>query len=182
MLSDFLKNCPATIQWSVHVCYNQHMITWFTTTYIGKIMATFLISMVPIIELRGALPIGVSMGLPPLTALGVSIVGNMVPVPFIIIFIRRILDWMHKFEKFDRIATRVEAKAAKGGEKLVKYEMFGLFLLVAVPLPGTGAWTGSLVAALFDLRLKNAIPIIFAGVLTAGVIVFLITYGVVAIA
>ena len=158
------------------------MITWFTTTYIGKIMATFLISMVPIIELRGALPIGVSMGLPPLTALGVSIVGNMVPVPFIIIFIRRILDWMHKFEKFDRIATRVEAKAAKGGEKLVKYEMFGLFLLVAVPLPGTGAWTGSLVAALFDLRLKNAIPIIFAGVLTAGVIVFLITYGVVAIA
>ena len=145
-------------------------------------MATFLISMVPIIELRGALPIGVSMGLPPLTALGVSIVGNMVPVPFIIIFIRRILDWMHKFEKFDRIATRVEAKAAKGGEKLVKYEMFGLFLLVAVPLPGTGAWTGSLVAALFDLRLKNAIPIIFAGVLTAGVIVFLITYGVVAIA
>ena len=158
------------------------MITWFTTTYIGKILATFLISMVPIIELRGALPIGVSMGLPPLTALGVSIVGNMVPVPFIIIFIRRILDWMHKFEKFDRIATRVEAKAAKGGEKLVKYEMFGLFLLVAVPLPGTGAWTGSLVAALFDLRLKNAIPIIFAGVLTAGVIVFLITYGVVAIA
>lgn len=158
------------------------MITWFTTTYAGKILVTFLISMVPVIELRGALPIGVGMGLPPLTALIVSIVGNMVPVPFIIIFIRRILDWMHRFETFDRIATKLEAKAAKGGEKIVKYEMFGLFLLVAIPLPGTGAWTGSLVAAFFDLRLKNAVPVIFLGVIAAGIVVFLITYGVVAVA
>ena len=112
----------------------------------------------------------------------VSIIGNMVPVPFIIIFIRRILDWMHRFEKFDRIATKMEEKAAKGGEKLVKYEMFGLFLLVAIPLPGTGAWTGSLVAAFFDLRLRNAVPVIFAGVVAAGIVVFLITYGVVAVA
>ena len=102
--------------------------------------------------------------------------------PFIIIFIRRILDWMHRFEKFDRIATKMEEKAARGGEKLVKYEMFGLFLLVAVPLPGTGAWTGSLVAAFFDLRLRNAVPVIFAGVVAAGIVVFLITYGVVAVA
>lgn len=159
-----------------------YMITWLTTTYAGKILVTFLISMVPVIELRGALPIGVGMGLAPMTALIVSIIGNMVPVPFIIIFIRRILDWMHRFEKFDRIATKLEAKAAKGGEKLVKYELFGLFLLVAVPLPGTGAWTGSLVAALFDLRLKNAVPVIFAGVVAAGIVVFLITYGVVAVA
>ncbi len=158
------------------------MITWFTTTYAGKILATFLISMVPIIELRGALPIGVGMGLPPLTALIVSIIGNMVPVPFIILFIRKILDWMHRFETFDRIATKLEAKAEKGGEKIVKYEMFGLFLLVAIPLPGTGAWTGSLVAAFFNLRLKNAVPVIFLGVIAAGIVVFLITYGVVAIA
>ena len=158
------------------------MITWFTTTYAGKLLATFLISMVPVIELRGALPIGVGMGLSPVTALIVSIIGNMVPVPFIIIFIRRILAWMHRFEKFDKIATKLEEKAAKGGEKLVKYEMFGLFLLVAVPLPGTGAWTGSLVAALFDLSLKNSVPTIFAGVITAGLIVFFITYGVVLIA
>ncbi|MCR5035570.1 MAG: small multi-drug export protein [Clostridia bacterium] len=138
--------------------------------------------MVPIIELRGALPIGVGMGLPPLTALIVSIIGNMVPVPFIILFIRKILDWMHRFETFDRIATKLEAKAEKGGEKIVKYEMFGLFLLVAIPLPGTGAWTGSLVAAFFNLRLKNAVPVIFLGVIAAGIVVFLITYGVVAIA
>ncbi len=158
------------------------MITWFTTTYTGKLLATFLISMVPVIELRGALPIGVGMGLSPVTALIVSIVGNMVPVPFIIIFIRRILNWMHRFEKFDRIATKMEEKAAKGGEKIVKYEMFGLFLLVAVPLPGTGAWTGSLVAAFFNLRLRNAVPVIFAGVVAAGIVVFLVTYGVVAVA
>ena len=157
------------------------MITWFTTTYTGKLLATFLISMVPVIELRGALPIGVGMGLSPVTALVVSIIGNMVPVPFIIIFIRRILNWMHRFEKFDRIATKLEDKAAKGGEKIVKYEMFGLFLLVAVPLPGTGAWTGSLVAAFFNLRLRNAVPVIFAGVVAAGIVVFLVTYGVVAV-
>ena len=166
----------------VFMCYNLPMITWFTTTYAGKLLATFLISMVPVIELRGALPIGVGMGLSPVTALIVSIIGNMVPVPFIIIFIRRILNWMHRFEKFDRIATRMEEKAAKGGEKIVKYEMFGLFLLVAVPLPGTGAWTGSLVAAFFDLRLRNAVPIILAGVVAAGIVVFLVTYGVVTVA
>lgn len=137
--------------------------------------------MVPVIELRGALPIGVGMGLSPWLALCVSIVGNIIPVPFIIIFIRRIFEWMHRFKTFDRIATKFEQKAEKAGDKLVKYESFGLFLLVAVPLPGTGAWTGALVAALFDLRLKRAFPIIVAGVITAGLIVFFITYGVVLI-
>lgn len=158
------------------------MITWLTTTYIGKLLCTFLLAMVPVIELRGALPIGVGMGLDPVTALMVSIIGNMVPVPFIILFIRKILDWMHRFEKFDKIASRLEARAEKAGDKLVKYEMLGLFILVAIPLPGTGAWTGSLVAALFDLRLRNAVPVIFAGVVAAGLIVFFITYGVVLIA
>ena len=135
--------------------------------------------MVPVIELRGALPIGVGMGLNPWVALCVSIVGNMVPVPFIILFIRRILNWMKKFDGFRRIAQRMEEKAERNGDKLIKYEALGLFLLVAIPLPGTGAWTGSLVAAFFDLRLKTAVPIIFAGVVAAGLVVFFITYGVV---
>lgn len=158
------------------------MITCLTTTYIGKMLCTFFLAMVPIIELRGALPIGVAMGLPPVVALIVSIIGNLVPVPFILLLIRKILNWMHRFEKFDKIANRLEAKAAKAGDKLVKYEMFGLFLLVAIPLPGTGAWTGSLVAALFDLRMKNALPMIILGVIAAGLLVFFITYGVVLIA
>lgn len=138
--------------------------------------------MVPVIELRGALPIGVGMGLSPEVALIVSLIGNMVPVPFVLLLIRKILQWMHRFKTFDRFANFLEAKAEKAGDKLVKYEMFGLFLLVAVPLPGTGAYTGSLVAALFDLRFKNAVPVIYAGVLVAGIVVFLITYGVVLVA
>ena len=158
------------------------MITWLTSTYIGKILCTFFIAMVPVIELRGALPIGVGLGLTPVTALIVSVLGNMVPVPFILLLIRKVLTWMHRFDKFDKIANKLEEKAARGGEKLVKYEMFGLFVLVAIPLPGTGAWTGALVAAIFDLRFRNALPMIFLGVVAAGLIVFSITYGVVLIA
>ncbi len=138
--------------------------------------------MVPVIELRGALPSGVAMGLSPWTAFAVSVIGNMVPVPFIILFIRRILDWMKRFEKFRQIAEKLENKAKKHEDKIVKYEALGLFILVALPLPGTGAWTGSLVAAIFDLRLRSAVPVIFAGVVTAGLIVLFITYGVVLIA
>ena len=139
-------------------------------------------SMVPIIELRGALPSGVAMGLSPWTAFAVSVIGNMVPVPFIILFIRRILDWMKRFDTFRRFAEKLEAKAQKHEDKIQKYEALGLFILVALPLPGTGAWTGSLVAAIFAIRLKSAVPVIFAGVITAGLIVLFITYGVVLIA
>ena len=148
-------------------------------TLAGKILITFFTSMVPVIELRGALPAGVAMGLDPWVAFAVSVVGNMVPVPFIILFIRKILDWMKRFEKFRRLVEKIENKAKKHEDRIVKYEALGLFLLVAVPLPGTGAWTGSLVAALFDLRLKSAVPVIFAGVVTAGLVVLFVTYGVV---
>ena len=150
-------------------------------TVIGKLILTFLVAMVPVLELRAALPFGVGLGLEPWMALVASILGNMVPVPFIILFIRYILEWMKKFEKFRRIAEMLEAKAKKHEDKIVKYEALGLFILVAIPLPGTGAWTGSLVAALFDIRLRTAVPVIFCGVAAAGIVVFLITYGVVAI-
>ena len=150
-------------------------------TVIGKLILTFLAAMVPVLELRAALPFGVRLGLDPWMALVASILGNMVPVPFIILFIRYILEWMKRFEKFRRIAERLEAKAKKHEDKIVKYEALGLFILVAIPLPGTGAWTGSLVAALFDIRLRTAVPVIFCGVAAAGIFVFLITYGVVAI-
>ena len=152
------------------------------TTFAGKIIITFFMSMVPVIELRGALPSGVAMVLSPWTAFAVSVIGKMVRVPFIILFIRMLLDWMKKFDAFRRIAEKLEAKAKKHEDKIVKYEALGLFILVALPLPGTGAWTGSLVAAIFDLRLKSAVPVIFAGVITAGLIVLFITYGVVLIA
>ena len=150
-------------------------------TVAGKVLLTFLLSMVPVFELRAALPFGVGLGLDPWLSLVVSIIGNMVPVPFIILFIRKILDWMKRFDRFRRIAEKLENKAAQHEDKIRKYQALGLFFMVAVPLPGTGAWTGSLVAALFDIRLRSAVPIIFAGVVAAGLVVFLITYGVVAI-
>lgn len=169
------------------VCYNilvmieSYFATLTDLPFGIKTLITFLMSMVPVIELRAALPVGVGMGLDPRFALIVTILGNMVPVPFIILFIRYILDWMKKFDKFRAIAEKLEAKAKKHEGKIEKYEALGLYILVALPLPGTGAWTGSLVAALFDIRLSRAIPVIFAGVITAGVIMFLITYGVVAL-
>lgn len=136
-------------------------------------------------ELRGAVPFGVgAMELPLVPVLIVSIIGNMLPVPFIILFVRKLFEWMkQKSPKLGALAEKLEERGKKKGEMLVKYEALGLFILVAIPLPGTGAWTGALVAAMMDLRLKNAIPMIFLGVVTAGIImavfsdVFLVWHG-----
>lgn len=143
-----------------------------------KYLCVFGMSMLPIVELRASVPFGVGMDLPLIPVLIVSILGNMLPVPFIILFIRKIFDWMKKkSEKLGSIAHKLEEKANKKGDVLVKYETLGLFILVAIPLPGTGAWTGALVAALFNLRLKNAIPAIFLGVVAAGLIMSAVSWG-----
>lgn len=145
---------------------------------IGKIFMTFLISMVPVIELRGAIPIGVAHGLNFWVAIAVSIVGNLVPVPFIIIFIRKIFAWLRtKSAWLNNLVTRLENRALKKSDTVRKYAFWGLFLFVAIPLPGTGAWTGALIAAMLDMRVKNAFPAIALGVFTAGVIVAFVTYG-----
>ena len=155
----------------------------FFETFIGKIITTFFISMVPVIELRGAIPAGTAAGLEVWLATVVSILGNMIPVPFIILFIRRIFDWMRNVSaKFDKIVTYFENKAEKQRSTVDKYKFWGLFILVAIPLPGTGAWTGALVAAMMEMRLKDAIPSIFLGVIGAGLIVALATAGVVNLA
>lgn len=147
-------------------------------TQAGHYIWTFLISMVPVIELRGAIPIGVGLGLNPWVAMLVSMVGNMVPVPFIILFIRRIFEWLRvKSPAFERIVSKLEAKAEGKWEKVRKYELLGLTIFVAIPLPGTGAWTGALIAALMDIRLKHAVPAILLGVVIAGIIVTGVTYG-----
>ena len=151
-------------------------------TAAGNIMMTFLISMVPIIELRGAIPLGVINGLDVGTALIVSVLGNLVPVPFIIIFIRKIFKWMQsKSERLGRLVRKFEEKADKKKDQVVRYEFWGLMILVAVPLPGTGAWAGALVAAMLDMQLKRAFPSIALGVAAAGLIVTMATYGVKAI-
>lgn len=144
-----------------------------------KYLIVFGMSMVPVIELRGAVPYGVAAGLPLLPVLIAAILGNMVPVPFILLFIRKILDWMKTHEGlFKKVADKLESRALSKSDMLEKYAAFGLFVLVAIPLPGTGAWTGALVAAVFRLKWKHAIPSIFAGVVAAGIIMSIVSYGV----
>ena len=139
----------------------------------------FALSMVPVIELRGAIPLGAALGLPIYTNYLVSVVGNFLPVPFILLFIRHVLGWMKTTKHFAKIALWLEEKAEKHSDKVLRYATFGLFLFVAIPLPGTGAWTGALVAALLRMRMKYAIPSILLGVMAAGVIMALASYGVV---
>ena len=158
----------------------QAFLTFFTKTFAGKSILTLLISMVPVIELRGALPVAIAAyHLPLWYALPLCIIGNLLPVPFIIIFIKKIFAWMRKiFPKLDGLVTRLEERAARKSDTVQKYAFWGLFLLVAIPLPGTGAWTGALVAAMLDMDLKRAFPAIALGVVGAAVIVLTVTYGV----
>ena len=138
-----------------------------------------LFAMLPVVELRGAVPIGLGLGLPHIPVLIVSIVANMIPVPFIILGARRVFRWVRcRSERLEQMVSRLERRAAKKAALVRKYELLGLYVLVAVPLPGTGAWTGALVAAVLNLRLKTAFPAIFAGVVTAGVITFVLSLGV----
>ena len=134
-------------------------------------LMTFGISMVPVIELRGAIPYGLAFGLP-LTKYPDNAILNLA------LFIRKIFAWMRKTSRrLDDIITKLEERAHKKAKTVQKYKLLGLYILVAIPLPGTGAWTGSLVGALLDIRLKHLLPTVFAGVLTAGIVMCLISYG-----
>ena len=156
------------------------MLAYFTQTTLGKVLATFFISMVPVIELRGGLPYGIALGLPYPLALITATLGNMLPVPFIIVYIRKIFSWLRRrSERLDRIVSTLEKKAHIQGRFVRKYSALGLCVLVAVPLPGTGAWTGALVAAMLDMRLKKAVPMIFLGVCIAAVIMSAVTFGII---
>ncbi|MGN0657977.1 MAG: COG2426 family protein [Emergencia sp.] len=147
-------------------------------TYLGNLFMTALVAMVPVIELRGAIPLGVAAGLGVWEAMAAAIIGNLIPVPFIILFVRKVFAWMRKMSgRLDRLVCRFERKAQKQSQVVNKYEWAGLVILVAIPLPGTGAWTGALVAAMLDMRLKRAFPAILLGVVIAGLIVSYITYG-----
>lgn len=156
------------------------MIQWLTGTTIGKFIATFVISMVPVIELRGGLPYGIGFGLDYPMALLAALLGNMAPVPFILVYISRIFKWMRgKHKRLDAIVTKLEIKAHLKSETVEKYGPLGLLLFVAIPLPGTGAWTGALVAALMDMKFKHALPCIFLGVCIAAAIITAVTFGVI---
>ena len=150
-----------------------------TQTKAGRLLVTFFVSMLPIVELRGGLPYGVARGLDYPEALAAAILGNMLPVPFIIVYIRHIFAWLRQRRVWwDEKITWLEKHAHLKGRFVRKYSAIGLLILVAIPLPGTGAWTGALVAAILDMRLKRAIPIIFLGVCTAAAIITGVTYGI----
>lgn len=147
-------------------------------TFWGKLLMTFLISMVPVLELRGAIPVATAHGLDWRIAISVAILGNLVPVPFIIIFIRRIFAWIRKkMPRLNQFVDKLENRAKSKSDVVQKGAFWGLFILVAIPLPGTGAWTGALVAAMLDMRMRRALPAIVLGVVAAGIIVAFVSYG-----
>lgn len=153
------------------------LLQWLTETTAGQMVLTMLVSMIPIVELRGGLPFGVALGLPYHLAFPAAVVGNLIPAPFIIVYIRRIFKFMRRhMPRLNGLVDKLESKAHLKGEKMLKYQHVGLWLFVAIPLPGTGAWTGSLAAAFLDIRLKKALPAVVLGVLTAGVIMLTLTH------
>lgn len=145
---------------------------------INKDFAVFVVSMLPIVELRGAIPFGIEgLDMNWLRVFLISIFGNMLPVPFVIWIIRPLIEWLLKSRMFSKVGKWIDERTKRKSESVTKYKKLGLFILVAIPLPGTGAWTGATVAGLLDMRLKDALPAIFAGVIAAGILVIGITYG-----
>ena len=152
---------------------------WLHETAAGEALLTMLISMLPVVELRGGLPAGVAMGLPIPAAFLAALVGNVIPVPFIILFVRPLFRWVRvHIPRLGGFVARLESRAKEKSVDVSRYQTWGLLIFVAIPLPGTGAWTGALIAAVLNMRLKRAVPVIFLGVVIAGCIITLLTHGV----
>ena len=144
---------------------------------IPPILIVILISLLPILELRGGLIAAAILSIEWYIALPVCIVATMLPIPFILFFIRKVFQWMKKINFMKRTVERLEVRAARKSASMNKASLLGLYIFVAVPLPGTGAWTGALIADVLDLRIKNSFPAIFLGTVTAGIIMTVVSYG-----
>lgn len=157
-------------------------IETFLTETLGARLGVVICSMIPIIELRGAIPLGAALGLPWWQNYLFAVLGNMLPVPFILLFIKKIIAWMctSRVKFFNKVGSWLTNKAEKNRAKIEKYSFWGVCLFVAIPLPITGAWTGSLVAATIDMKPYRAFLSCLFGVMLAGVIMTLASYGVVA--
>lgn len=154
-------------------------IKTFFVDILGAEGGVFICSMIPIIELRGAIPMGYILGMPWWLTYIISVIGNMLPVPFILLFVNKLIRWMSesKVKLFNKFANFLLQKVEKNKGKIEKYGFFGVALFVAIPLPVTGAWTGSLVSAAIDLKFWKAMLSALIGVMIAGLIVTLVTYG-----
>lgn len=154
----------------------QALVSFFGDTIPAE-LTIFLISLLPILELRGGMIAAALLGVNFTKAFLVCLVGNLLPIPFILWLIRPFFNWLKTTRHLKKVADWLERKTEKNKEKVLKYEVLGLLLFVAIPLPGTGGWTGALVAAMLDMPMKKSLPIIALGVLIAGFIMSAITYG-----
>ena len=147
----------------------------FLETEIGAILLTFGTAMVPVLELRGAIPVGVAAGLSPWVACVTAILGNLVPVPFIMLLIRRVFDWLRDTAFFGPKIIWLERRAHLKGRVVRKYRLPGLIILVGIPLPGTGAWTGALGASFLNMGFKSTVLSVCLGVILAGCIMAVVS-------
>ncbi len=154
----------------------QAMVNFFENNIPNELIV-FIISLCPVLELRGGLIAARLLEMDALRAFFYCFIGNMLPIPFILLFIRKIFDWMRTWKRMGKVIEKMEKKADKHRPTIEKYGIWGLLILVAVPLPGTGGWTGALVASIMDIRIRRALPVIALGVFIAGLIVGGISFG-----
>ncbi len=138
----------------------------------------FIVSLLPIVELRGAIPLGAALDMGMIETFVISVIGNLLPVPFLILLTRPMFSWLKKTRILSPLVHKLEARVEKKADKVMKNAALGLFLFVATPLPGTGAWTGAMIASMFDMRFKYALPSITLGVITAGIIMTIASFGI----
>lgn len=156
------------------------LVKWFTehlSGVVSKEMIIFIVSMIPILELRGGVLAAGLLKMEMWNSIFICIVGNILPIPFILLLITPIFNWMKQRKLFKPMVDKLESKAMGKREKIEKYEFWGLVLFVGIPLPGTGAWTGALIAALLGIKFKKAFPAIILGILLAAFIMSVLTYG-----
>ncbi len=158
----------------------ESLVQLFTDTlgqYVSAEAVVFIISMFPILELRGGLLAASLLDIPIRTAIPICIIGNIIPIPFILLFIKAIFKWMKRFKHLGGLVDRIEAHAMKRSDRVEGTEFIGLMLFVGIPLPGTGAWTGSLIASLLDMDIKKAVVAELCGIAIATVIMSILSYG-----
>lgn len=143
---------------------------------LSKDLVVFIISMLPILELRGGIIASALLGINIVKAVGICMVGNILPIPFILAFITPIFTWLKQTSLFRPMVEKLENKAMSKSEQIQKYEFLGLMLFVGVPLPGTGAWTGALIAAMLGIKVKKAAAAIFCGIIMAMIIMCTVSY------
>ena len=156
------------------------LVQWFSThlsQFISPEGAVFIISMIPILELRGGLLAASLLKIPAVKAIPICIAGNIIPIPFILLFIRQIFKWLKKTKLFRDLIIKLENRAMGKSDQIKRYEFLGLLLFVGIPLPGTGAWTGSLIAPLLEVDIKKSSIAIFCGLVMATVIMYVVSYG-----